>query len=62
MKDFLESNETFPKIPLSGEQLTPIFALIEESGGIERFMLDVLGLEDDDIEMIRANLLEEPRD
>ncbi|MGA2412326.1 MAG: tyrosine-protein phosphatase [Candidatus Binataceae bacterium] len=62
IKDFLESNETFPKIPLSGEQLNPIFELIDESGGIETFMLDVLGLEQDHLEMIRMNLLGELED
>ena len=45
VRDFLASNTTFPKIPLSPDQLTPIFELIDASGGIEAFMLEVLGLE-----------------
>jgi protein-tyrosine phosphatase len=56
--DFLESNTTFPKMPLSGRQLEPIFSLIDESGGIENFLLDALGLDVTDIEIIREDLLE----
>ena len=56
--DFLESNTTFPKMPLTAAQLEPIFALIDESGGIEGFMHEVLGLEPIDIEVIREDLLE----
>jgi protein-tyrosine phosphatase len=62
VKDFLVSNDTFPKIPLSPDQLTPIFELIDESGGIEPFMLDVLRLDRDDLEKIRVNLLDTPKD
>ncbi|HTT74986.1 MAG TPA: tyrosine-protein phosphatase [Candidatus Binataceae bacterium] len=57
VKDFLASNTTFPKIPLTAEQLTPIFELIDESGGIENFMLEVLGLDRGDLDQIRLNLL-----
>lgn len=56
--DFLESNTTFPKMPLSGRQLEPIFSLIDESGGIENFLLDTLSLDGADLEAIRADLLE----
>lgn len=56
--DFLESNATFPKMPLSERQLEPIFSLIEESGGIENFLLDTLGLDVTDLEAIRGDLLE----
>ena len=56
--DFLESNTTFPKMPLTAGQLGPIFALIDENGGIEGFMHEILGLEPIDIEVIREDLLE----
>lgn len=56
--DFLESNATFPKMPLSERQLEPIFSLVDESGGIETFLLDNLGLDVTDLEAIRADLLE----
>jgi protein-tyrosine phosphatase len=56
--DFLISNESFPAIPLSAGQLVPIFALIDENGGIEAFMHEVLGLEPGDLEAIREDLLE----
>jgi protein-tyrosine phosphatase len=56
--DFLESNATFPKMPLSERQLEPIFSLIDESGGIQGFLLDALGLEVTDLEAIRGDLLE----
>jgi protein-tyrosine phosphatase len=60
--DFLESNTTFPKMPLSERQLEPIFSLIDESGGIENFLLDGLGLDAADLEAIRRDLLEPPAD
>jgi protein-tyrosine phosphatase len=56
--DFLESNTTFPKMPLTAGQLEPIFALIDDNGGIEGFMHEILGLEPIDIEVIREDLLE----
>jgi protein-tyrosine phosphatase len=62
VQDFLASNTTFPKIPLSAEQLTPIFELIDESGGIERFMLEVLRLDRDDLDRIRSHLLDDAMD
>jgi protein-tyrosine phosphatase len=60
--DFLESNTTFPKMPLSQRQLDPIFALVDESGGIENFLLDSLGLDAGDLDVIRADLLESASD
>jgi protein-tyrosine phosphatase len=56
--DFLESNTTFPKMPLKEQQLAPIFALVDESAGIENFLLDTLGLDVSDLEAIREDLLE----
>jgi protein-tyrosine phosphatase len=56
--DFLESNATFPKMPLSERQLEPIFSLVDETGGIEDFLLGTLGLDIADLEAIRADLLE----
>jgi protein-tyrosine phosphatase len=56
--DFLESNTTFPKMPLTERQLEPIFSLVDESGGIENFLLESLGLDANDLEAIRADLLE----
>jgi len=60
--DFLESNTTFPKMPLSERQLDPIFSLIDESGGIESFLLDTLGLDITDLGAIRRDLLETAAD
>src|SRR5258707_6728222 len=40
--DFLESNVVFTKALLAGEQLDPVFELIDESGGIEPFMRDAI--------------------
>jgi protein-tyrosine phosphatase len=59
-EDFLVSNITFPQIPLKKAQLEPIFALIDEHGGIEGFMRDILLLQHSDIEAIREDLLETP--
>jgi protein-tyrosine phosphatase len=59
--DFLVSNETFPNLPLKAAQLAPIFEMIDENGGIEGFMHQVLGLDNSDIEVIREDLLELPR-
>ena len=58
VEDFLISNATFPKMPLSPAQLTPIFEMIDENGGIEGFMREVLGLDPSDLEVIREDLLE----
>jgi protein-tyrosine phosphatase len=59
--DFLVSNETFPNLPLKAAQLAPIFEMIDENGGIEGFMQQVLGLDNSDIEVIREDLLEVAR-
>jgi hypothetical protein len=55
--DFLESNATFPKMPLSERQLEPIFSLIDESGGIESFLLETMDLDVCDLDIIRGDLL-----
>jgi protein-tyrosine phosphatase len=60
--DFLESNTTFPKMPLSERQLEPIFSLIDEHGGIENFLLDSLSLDMTDLDAIRGDLLESAGD
>jgi protein-tyrosine phosphatase len=57
--DFLESNLVFAKIPLAATQLDPIFELIDESGGVEGFMREVIGLEPAEIAVIREALLED---
>jgi protein-tyrosine phosphatase len=62
LEDFLVSNVTFPQIPLKHTQLEPIFALVDEHGGIEGFMHDILLLEPTDIEAIRDDLLENASD
>jgi len=49
-------------MPLSERQLEPIFSLIDESGGIERFLLDTLGLDITDLGAIRRDLLETAAD
>lgn len=56
--DFLLSNETFPNLPLTSAQLEPIFEMIDENGGIEGFMQEVLGLDQTDLEVIRKDLVE----
>jgi protein-tyrosine phosphatase len=58
VEDFLRSNLVFTKALLSAEQLTPVFELIDESGGIEEFMREVIGLGRDGVEAIRDDLLE----
>ncbi len=57
--DFLESNLVFKKIPLAAEQLDPVFELIDENGGIEGFMREVIGLDARELAIIRENLLED---
>jgi len=57
--DFLESNVVFKKVPLAAEQLDPLFELIDENGGIEGFMSEVIGLEATELAIIRDNLLED---
>jgi protein-tyrosine phosphatase len=56
--DFLISNETFPKMLLDGNQLAPIFAMIDENGGIDRFVHELLGIDSGAIAAIREDLLE----
>ncbi len=58
VSDFLESNLTFTKSLLAREQLDPVFALIDESGGIEGFMREVIGLNSGELAIIREDLLE----
>jgi hypothetical protein len=62
--DFLESNLVFPKMPLAAAQLEPVFELIDESGGIEAFMTEGIGLERGDLaanlEDLLEDLLEDP--
>jgi protein-tyrosine phosphatase len=57
--DFLESNLVYAKIPLDAAQLDPIFELIDESGGVEGFMREVIGLAPAELEVIRQDLLED---
>ena len=57
--DFLESNTVFPKMPLVAEQLVARVELIDESGGIETFMSEGIGLDRTDLDAIREDLLED---
>ena len=57
--DFLASNATFPQAPLSAAQLAPVFDLIDEKGGADGFMREVIGLDAADLDAIRADLLED---
>jgi protein-tyrosine phosphatase len=57
--DFLESNIVFAKIPLASGQLDPLFELIDENGGIEGFMHEVIGLDPAELTIIRESLLED---
>ena len=57
--DFLESNQVYPKLPLAATQLDPVFELIDESGGIEGFTREVIGLAQDELAIIREDLLED---
>ncbi len=57
--DFLESNIVFAKVPLAAEQLDPVFELIDENGGIEGFMREVIGLAPAELANIREDLLED---
>ncbi len=59
IEDFLISNASFPDAPLAAEQLHPIFEMIEENGGIDGFMREVIGLDRNDVEKIRAALVED---
>ena len=57
--DFLESNLVFKKIPLAAEQLDPVFELIDENGGIEGFMREVIGIAPSELAIIQNDLLED---
>jgi hypothetical protein len=57
--DFLESNLVFTKVPLTAEQLDPVFELIDEHGGIEGFMREVIGLAPGELAVIQEDLLED---
>ena len=55
--DFLESNRTFPDLPLATRHIEPLFEAIDEAGGIAAFMNGVLGVGNADIKAIREVLL-----
>jgi hypothetical protein len=57
--DFLESNVVFAKMPLAAAQLEPVFELIDQCGGIEGFMREVIGLDASALSIIREDLLED---
>jgi protein-tyrosine phosphatase len=57
--DFLESNAVFRRMPLTPEQLRPLFETIDEGGGVDAFMRDVIGLRRSDLDAIRDDLLED---
>jgi protein-tyrosine phosphatase len=57
--DFLESNLVYPNLPLRAEQLDPLFELIDDNGGIEGFMREVIGLEPGELAIIQEDLLED---
>ncbi len=59
VKDFLQSNLVFPKIPLKPEQLTPLFESIDKAGGIRSFMRGVIGVDDAHLDAIREVLLQD---
>ncbi len=57
--DFLESNLVYPNLPLKAGQLDPLFELIDENGGIEGFMREIIGLEPGELAVIQEDLLED---
>ncbi len=57
--DFLESNLVFTQILLTAGQLDPVFELIDDNGGIEGFMREVIGLEPRELAIIQEDLLED---
>jgi protein-tyrosine phosphatase len=59
MEDFLASNAVFTQVQLTAEQLEPLFELIDESGGVDAFMREVIGIDAADLDAIRADLLED---
>jgi len=58
MEDFLQSNIAFPRIPLKAAQLEPLFELIDESGDIDSFLMDEIGVSRKVLDTIRRDLLE----
>ncbi|MGH7864652.1 MAG: tyrosine-protein phosphatase [Candidatus Binataceae bacterium] len=58
VEDFLRSNLVFPNAPLSAGQLTPVFELIDQTGGIAEFMREVIGLSGTEVGSIREDLVE----
>ena len=56
--DFLQSNEVFTRALLAREQLDPVFELIDENGGAEGFMRQVIGSTPEELAIIRDVLLE----
>jgi protein-tyrosine phosphatase len=57
--DFLQSNLVFTQRLLTAEQLDPVFELIDENGGIEGFMRQVIGVGASDLDAIRRDLIED---
>ena len=57
--DFLESNTVFPNMLLHSTMLEPVFELIDQSRGIDRFMREELGVDPAALDAIRTNLLED---
>ena len=55
VEDYLVSNEVFQENVQQAEVLHPLFAAIDDAGGIDGF-LGELGLRPDDIEAVRRNL------
>jgi len=58
VSDFLESNLVFTRAPLQKAQLDPLFELIDENGGVDGFMREVIGIAAGDLDAIRGELLE----
>jgi len=56
--DFLESNLVFKTMPLQRAQIDPLFELIDENGGADGFMREVIGIDAADLDAIRDELLE----
>ncbi len=56
--DFLQSNVVFRDMPLRSTQLLPLFEWIDEQGGINPFMREVIGLRAAEVERIRRDLLD----
>jgi protein-tyrosine phosphatase len=54
--DYLVSNEVFQENVQDETVLDPLFAAIDQAGGIEEF-LELLGLAREELEAVRANLL-----